>query len=366
MTSITRASTAPQDSAFSWILQTILNANTGSDDLWLVDENATEQWRELPANLPLSIMGNRFDLIEAMQTRFEQARFSDFDFTNITSASLSRIFYRISKEKAVVHHIANEALRCLKPGGQLILCGYKNEGIKTFCDTIAERFGCPKNAIKQRDIYSVALTKQCEPEETTPLPDKDYTQLREITLIQNVPLLSKPGQFGWDKQDAGSQLLIECLENHLSTKPEVDRPHNKCLDLGCGYGYLSIMASQLAVTSNIQEWVLTDNNAAAIISARANSAQFDLKARVEPTDCAAGIHETFNLVLCNPPFHQGFDVDNSLTDKFLRNTRSHLARGASAYFVVNQFIPLERKAAQYFKDVELLRSNGKFKVIRLA
>jgi 16S rRNA (guanine1207-N2)-methyltransferase len=70
-------------------------------------------------------------------------------------------------------------------------------------------------------------------------------------------------------------------------------------------------------------------------------------------------------VICNPPFHQGFDVEAELTTRFLQAARDRLARNGTALFVVNQFIPLERKAQPLFKSVhEICRARG-FKVIAL-
>ena len=73
----------------------------------------------------------------------------------------------------------------------------------------------------------------------------------------------------------------------------------------------------------------------------------------------------FDLILCNPPFHQGFSVDAALTDKFLRQTRRLLSAGGVAVFVVNQFIPLERAAEKYFRRIETAARNQSFKLIRL-
>ena len=87
---------------------------------------------------------------------------------------------------------------------------------------------------------------------------------------------------------------------------------------------------------------------------------------IELADCAQGIKKSFDLVLCNPPFHQGFSVENQLTERFLAAAAKHLAPHGLAYFVVNQFIPLERKAADYFKRCEKINHNGQFKILRLS
>src|SRR5690606_14779154 len=134
------------------------------------------------------------------------------------------------------------------------------------------------------------------------------------------------------------------------------------LDIGCGYGYLSLRAASLWPSANI---VATDNNIAAIHACEKNLAPFRERAEVVLTDCAEGIDQRVDAVICNPPFHQGFDVEDHLTTRFLQAARSHLAKGGRALFVVNQFIPLERKAQPLFKQVhEIVRAQG-FKVLLL-
>jgi 16S rRNA (guanine1207-N2)-methyltransferase len=175
-------------------------------------------------------------------------------------------------------------------------------------------------------------------------------------------IISKPGQFGWNKLDQGSAFLIKAL-------PEILAQHSiapqGCLDLGCGYGYLTLMASQLPACQAISHWLLTDNNAAAVLSATHNVQINPLNAQVIADDCAANIHHPVDLILCNPPFHQGFSVEGELTERFLAATRKLIAKGGLAVFVINQFIPLEKKASALFRQVETFANNGSFKLVIL-
>src|SRR5690606_9948663 len=80
---------------------------------------------------------------------------------------------------------------------------------------------------------------------------------------EGLTIHSKPGLFGWNKIDQGSEFLIQSLPAMLGTMP---RPPASLLDLGCGYGYLTLMTKDLP----LQGRVLTDNNAAALFTARHN------------------------------------------------------------------------------------------------
>src|SRR5690606_1729416 len=82
-------------------------------------------------------------------------------------------------------------------------------------------------------------------------------------------------------------------------------------------------------------------------------------------DCGASVQERFDLILCNPPFHHGFSANRELTERFLTRTSQLLAPQGLAMFVVNQFIPLETVAADYFGKIDTLAANNSFKVIGL-
>jgi 16S rRNA (guanine1207-N2)-methyltransferase len=328
--------------------------------LWCTDENALNNLPTAFHHPGLLLMTNRWDVAEEAKARGFTTEFGDFDCRTIADNSLDGFFYRVSKEKPLVHHLLNEAWRCLKPGAPLVLSGYKNEGTKTYIEKITRLMGSEKQIQKDGASYSSVIHKQNTFAAEQALDDSDYHQLRPIAENSGLSIVSKPGLFGWNKVDAGSALLISQIAQALDNKqPET------CLDLGCGYGYLTLAAAQLASCKTINRWLLTDNNAAALIAAQSNLTSAQLTFEIIAADAGRHIDQKVDLLLCNPPFHQGFNTDGDLTDKFLESARHLLATDGVALFVVNQFIPLERKAAAHFKNVVTLIDNGSFKVIRL-
>jgi 16S rRNA (guanine1207-N2)-methyltransferase len=349
------------DAPTSWLLEKI-RQHASTQSLWFSDENVLHQlpdaqaWLQKPA-----LMTNRWDIAEHAKRLGFSAEFNDVDLREIADNSVDHIFYRISKEKAVTHHLINQAQRVLKPLGVLWISGQKNEGVKTYIEKASALFGCEKNIQKNGMSYSSQLIKTDilnEPLNNRLLNDENYRELRECLSINNQDVLSKPGQFGWNKLDQGSEFLIEQVTQTLAAD---NRHFDHCLDLGCGYGYLTIASQHLP----IKQRTLTDNNAAALITASANCKLLNIAADVIGGDAGEPLPKHFDLILCNPPFHQGFSVDGDLTDKFLRNAEKLLTENGVAYFVVNQFIALEKKALPFFKEINLLAQNKSFKVIEL-
>lgn len=351
------------DQALELILRELhLTATNRNQSLiWCTDENALNGLDNV-AHPNLQVITNRWDVAEQARHRNFETQFSDFDFAHHNDETIDGIFYRVSKEKALVHHILNQAWRCLKPGGEIWLAGFKDEGIKTYIEKIAALLGCDKSIKKSGQVYSARLIKKSTFNPLIQLDDCDYAQIRSIAPQSEFTLVSKPGMFGWNKIDAGSALLISQLDDALAGRPAPQT----CVDLGCGYGFLTIAAARSKFAAQVKHWTLTDNNAAALKVADENLRINGIPGEVIGADAGQGLSNKAELLLCNPPFHQGFTVDGDLTDKFLSSASRLLALNGIAIFVVNKFIPLERKAVPIFKNVKTLIDNGSFKVISLS
>ncbi len=329
---------------------------TPGNKLLIADEHIdSHQLLNLKAIPNLTLISNRFDIAKDAEANNITCYFNDMNLDLGTTYDL--IAYRVSKEKAIVHHVINQAHRYLSNQGRLLLCGHKNEGIKTYISKTEALFGCKAQTSKgERQIKFAEFSLQQLGE---PLDDRAYSNMTEINDARGLTLYSKPGQFGWSKVDQGSEMLVDALEEYLSVQVELPK---SMLDLGCGYGYLSVSGWALG----IPKIIATDNNAAAIASCRYNFAQHQINGDVIADDAAASIHKQFPLIVCNPPFHKGFDVEQELTLKFLKSAAHHLKKNGVAFFVVNQFIPLERIAVDNFKVIQTVRSNKSFKVLKLS
>ncbi len=325
--------------------------------LWCCDE----QWdgsAVAASKEPLQAITHRCDTADALRERGVSVLVSDYAFDSL-DFTFEAVAYRISKEKALVHHLIKQSLQRLPMGGELLLSGFKNEGFKTYVDKARVLVGSPKQISKGRGGAMLArITKHEEPSaaELSALKDDDYANCRSLS-VNGLEFVSKPGVYGWQKVDKGSALLMDVIEREDASSPR------HVLDLGCGYGYLTIRGHRLWPES---QWKATDNNAAAIKACAANLEQFGIAGEAVLADCAEGIDESFDRVLCNPPFHRGFDHDASLTRDFTRAAAERLADGGSAWFVVNQFIALPAVAADYFASVELVEEADGYRVYRLS
>lgn len=332
------------------LLQQLLQENP-RETLWIAEENS-KALLQSGFRFEGDLVTNRWDIAHLADGRCRHSFFSDFHFGEL-ERHYRRVVFPVSKEKAIVHHVINRAPAVLGEGGELALLGGKQSGIKTYAAKAAARFGAHKDLTKDgMDYYCRIVVRHGD---DAPLDDQDYTELRPLDALDG--LYSKPGLFGWNKIDRGSALLASRFAHHLPP------PGANVVDLGCGYGYLS---TQLARLGDFH-FTATDNNAAALLACERNFHERGIRGVVTPSDAGRELGDGFaDLVICNPPFHQGFQVEGDLTERFLQNAARLLGPDGAALFVVNEFIPLARKAGAHFREIQPLDRADGFCTFRLA
>ncbi|WP_288129592.1 methyltransferase [Microbulbifer sp.] len=331
-----------------------LIGDSDSDTLWIADENS-KPLLQTGVTFPGLLLTNRWDIAHHATSLGVRAVFNDFDLAE-PGIIYSRIVYPVSKEKAAVHHVINQAPSVLVSGGSLCLLGEKSSGIKTYAQKAAQRFATTKRFRKHGSEYLCTTALGTSHPDTPTLDDSDYQNLQQPAALHG--LFSKPGLFGWNKVDTGSALLASLLAE------EALEPGMRAVDLGSGYGYLS---AQLAKAGGFQI-TATDNNAAALRACRKNFQDHNIAPpeQVIAGDAGSELNSgSADLIICNPPFHQGFQVEGDLTDRFLQQAARILAANGKALFVVNEFIPLGKKAQPYFKRATVLLREKGFCVYRL-
>lgn len=329
------------DRAIEELAKTI-DQSRGHQRLWVADEQElSDPLLQLLAEGNLHLISNRRDQITRARQAGVRAAFSDFELKHPEDAPWDSIFFRVAKEKAVVHHLLNNATRVLREKGTIWLAGHKNEGTKTYLAKAEDLFGCKAMVKRGKDqlfVGHLSLYKTGDP-----LPDDNYPELRQIEMKPGETFWSKPGLFGWQRVDKGSEFLVEELNNS-----QPDLSDLRVLDLGCGYGYLSCKAAELGA----KEIVATDNCAAAIQACRKNLQAWQSEQyHCIPSDCADEVKGKFDLILCNPPFHSGFSTTSELHNRFFLAINHKLKPGGEALVVVNQFLRISNLCETHGLDI---------------
>jgi 16S rRNA (guanine1207-N2)-methyltransferase len=82
------------------------------------------------------------------------------------------------------------------------------------------------------------------------------------------------------------------------------------------------------------------------------------------SDCAAAVLERrFDVVITNPPFHQGVGVDYEVACQFVRDSARVLRSGGRLFLVANRFLRYGDLIKEVFGSVETAYADNRYHVL---
>lgn len=162
--------------------------------------------------------------------------------------------------------------------------------------------------------------------------------------------------FSRNQLDIGGRFLLENLPNadNLSVA-----------DLGCGNGVLGL---KTLMTSTPSKMHFIDESYMAVASAQKN-VEFNLpeqlnKCHFSQSNCLEDIkNERFDLVLCNPPFHQQNAITDHIAWQMFVDSKASLNTGGELRIVANRHLDYHQKLKRLFGGYKVVASNKKFSIL---
>lgn len=170
-----------------------------------------------------------------------------------------------------------------------------------------------------------------------------------------------PAVFARDKLDIGTRLFLPQVRSAVAELA----PGARVLDLACGNGVVGMVA-----LSARPDLALTFSD---VSSQAIGSAERNVEAAFAGSDCtfdhadgvAAGAGR-FDLILLNPPFHEGGVVGDHIALRLFAQAARHLAPGGRLLMVGNRHLGYHRSLRRFFPQVRQLDANPKFVVLEAA
>jgi len=255
------------------------------------------------------------------------------------------------KEKALVALMLDylSALPLSQPL-TLWLCGHNTGGIKSAATLLKKAGLQPVKVDSAR--HCTLFRVQLAPATPRPAAQLLESTKQQFTIAEEqLQLTTYPGVFSAGTLDAGTALLLQ----HL---PELDK--HRVLDFGCGSGVIScVLAKRFPALSVLA----VDVNAFALQASEDSFANNQLTASsraVCGVDSLQG--ERFDLIITNPPFHQGTNTDYDVTEQLIAQAPALLNRGGKLLMVANRFLKYPDRIQQAFGRCTTLAQDNKFSI----
>lgn len=245
------------------------------------------------------------------------------------------------------------AMRAVKVGGEIYIAGANDGGAKTLIKDAELLFGTA-NVLDYKKSHRIAGTInhkiETYPAEWGMNPLEIQTR-QFSTPLGDVSVATRAGIFSWSELDEGTEFLLE----------NTTLRHAKAvLDMGCGNGVIGAV-----LAPKVEQVVMVDDNLLALSCAKAT---VELNHLTNVTVMASDMYtalegQKFDLILCNPPFHDKFETSANIAQRMIQNAPAYLNRGGRLLLVANNFLKYEPIFEEHFSQWTLLAVDSKFKVL---
>ncbi|WP_348639326.1 class I SAM-dependent methyltransferase [Aquamicrobium sp. LC103] len=241
-----------------------------------------------------------------------------------------------------------DALRRVKPGSRVVIAGGKTEGAASLRKRLGGLMEIEGHASKHHGVV-FWLTRSDD------LAAASALEAANPAMLVEGRFRTAPGMFSHDRVDAGSRLLAGNLPADIK---------GAVADFGAGWGYLSVRVAERA--AGLSALDLYEAGFTASEAAKANLAVLapDVPARVFWHDLLSEkVERRYDLVVMNPPFHQGRAAEPSIGERMIQTASAALKPGGRLLLVANRPLPYEAVLqAKFARHGEICRDE-RFKIL---
>ncbi|EKY3233232.1 16S rRNA (guanine(1207)-N(2))-methyltransferase RsmC [Cronobacter malonaticus] len=273
----------------------------------------------------------------------DNARYGLVADADIVADSDTLIYYWPKNKPEAQFQLMN-LLSLLPVGTDVFVVGENRSGVRS-AEAMLEPY-CTLNKVdsaRRCGLYHGRLEKQ---------PEFNADGWWGEYQVDDLTIKTLPGVFSRDGLDVGSDLLLSTLSPHTK---------GKVLDVGCGAG---VLAAVLASHSPKVRLTLCDVSAPAVEASRATLAANGFEGEVVASNVFSEIKGRFDMIISNPPFHDGMETSFEAAQTLIRSAVRHLNIGGELRIVANAFLPYPNVLDETFGNHEVLAQTGRFKVYR--
>lgn len=275
------------------------------------------------------------------------------DWRDPPSGPFQVVVLRIPRQLDYLDYLLRWVNQVLAPDGVLIAGGM----IKHLPDRSASLF---RQRVQTRQVFPArkkARVIECQAGQDTLADWERLWQGYSVPGIDRM-IVGLPAVFSRERLDPGAARImphVRRLATELGSGALV-------LDLACGNGVLGAVA---AVANRSLQLTLVDVSSQAIASAARNLGTGHT-VRYCHSDGIPADAGDFDLVLLNPPFHEGGVVGDHIALRLFEQARRHLRPGGQVLVVGNRHLGYHRSLRRWFSRVRQVDAEPRFVVFEAA
>lgn len=266
----------------------------------------------------------------------------EFSLENANQAELGVFYWTKNKQECQFQLL--QWLSQSSQGQELLVIGENRAGVRSV-EKMLEPFG---------NIAKIDSARRCGLYhfELHTVPNFDCKKFWKSYRLNELDIFALPAVFSSSELDGGTKLL-------LSTFHKADGLKGNVLDLGCGAGVIGASLKKMFPKIKL---TMSDIHAMALASSERTLAENQLEGKVVASDVFSHIDGRFDLIISNPPFHDGIDTAYRAVESLILQAKNHLTKGGELRIVANAFLPYPDLLDQAFGSHQLLAKSTKFKV----
>lgn len=269
-----------------------------------------------------------------------------------SAGPLDLVLIKVPKTLALLEDELIRLAPWLSPQTQVIVAGMV-KGMPSSVWKLLERFCGPTTTSLAKKKAKLIFVSPSQQTAATKSPYPVCYQLEGTTHR----ICNHANVFSRDSLDIGTRFFLQHLPQNLGAK--------QVIDLGCGNGVVGLICAERNPEAQLY---FVDESFMAVASAHENflhnlGAQREAHFHVGDglTDFSAG---SADIILCNPPFHQGSTVGDQIARRMFIQSHKVLRAGGELWVIGNRHLGYHKILKKMFGNCEMLASNAKFVILR--
>lgn len=257
----------------------------------------------------------------------------------------------VPKSKELLSYLLHVVVSHLPAGQHIFLVGEKKGGVERASKQL-QSYGKTVKLDSARHCQlwqtTIETTEQLKPLEQWL---KHYSVKNENTQLE---IYALPGVFSQNHLDIGTAVLLPYL-NQIKL--------GKIADFGCGAGVISAYLAQLSPHNEIHA---LDIDAFALRSTEFTFQRNGLASERLHLHAVTGIQDApkaLDVIVSNPPFHQGIHTDYSASEGLCKTAKQHLNTSGELWIVANRFLNYPLLIEQTFGQCQVKTDQQGFKIL---